>query len=315
MATSGSTDFNQTAIQVIEGAFSLAGVKAQEQGLQPAEIADGFAILNLMVKTWQNQGLHLWTKEEGIIFLRTGVTDYTLGVAGDESTNLDDFIGTELTGGASALATTLVVTSTAGMLALDNIGIELADGTRQWTTIVSVDSPTGLTITTGLTSGASIDGTVYTYTNELKRPLRVLGVRRGETGQETEIEVIPFDSRSHYFNQPNKTNQGTVVNYYYSPGIPNGRFYIWQTADNVNKFVRITFERPIEDFDNNSDDPDFPVEWTETIKYNLGYRVGLEYGINPGRLDRIKVVADEMLGQALGYDVDNLKLNVQPDFG
>ena len=102
MATSGSTDFNQTAIEVIEGAFSLAGVKAQEQGLQPAEIADGFAILNLMVKTWQNQGLHLWTKEEGIIFLRTGVTDYSLGVNGDESTNLDDFIGTELTAAAAA---------------------------------------------------------------------------------------------------------------------------------------------------------------------------------------------------------------------
>ncbi len=314
MATSGSTDFNQTAIQVIEGAFSLAGIKTQEQPLSGADTQDGFAILNLMVKTWQNQGLHLWTKEEGVLFLRPSVTDYKLGdVSGfDEACLNDDFIKTTLTTTASASATTLVVTSTTGMVALDNIGIQLDDGTRQWTTIVSVDSATGLTITTALTSIATSANTVFTYTNQMKRPLRILGVRRANTTDVTEIEVIPFGSRSQYFNQPNKTNTGTVVSYYYSPDLVNGRFYIWQTSSTVNNYLRITFERPIEDLDSNSNDPDFPIEWVETIKYNLASRIGLEYGINAAKLDRIKLEADTMLDKALGFDLDTLTLSVQP---
>jgi len=262
MATSNSTDFNQTAIDLIEGAYRLNGVLVEEQPLEPPLRAAGFSNLNLMVKNWQAQGLHLWTKQEGILFLQVGKTDYFLSQTGDEATTFDDFISTTLTTSAAALATTLVVTDTTGMLALDTIGIELDDGTRQWTTIVSVDSPTDLTITTALTSISASGNTIYTYTTQLKRPLRILGVRRGKTGEDTEIEVIPFESRSHYFNQNDKTSQGTVINYYYSPEIPSGRIYIWQTADNVREIVRSTYERPIEDFDDNNDDPDFPVEWT-----------------------------------------------------
>ena len=155
MATSDSTDFNQTAIQLIKGAFRLNGVLVQGQELLAEERADGFEALNLMIKTWQTQRLHLWAKEEGIIFLQAGKTDYFLGGTGDKATNLDEFVDTTLTASAAASATTLVVADTTTMVALDEIGIELDDGTRQWTTIVSVDSPTGLTITTALTRVAS----------------------------------------------------------------------------------------------------------------------------------------------------------------
>lgn len=314
MATSGSVDYNRTAIQIVNGAFRLIGVVSQEQPLQSAEREDGMEALNLMVKTWQNQGLHLWTKKEGILFLDVGKTDYYLGATGDEATNLDEFVSTTLTSAAIATDTVLTVSSTAGMTASDKIGVELDDGTRQWTTIVSVDSSTGLTITAALTGAAAASNTVYTYTTQINRPLRILGARRATIGETSEIEVRPFESRSHYFNQPDKTTQGTVINYYYSPELNNGRIYIWQTADNVRKVLKFTYERSLEDFDANNNDPDFPVEWVETIKYNLAARLGLEYGTSPERLDRIKFAADEMLQNALGYDTDPLYLSIQPDF-
>lgn len=315
MATSGSTDFNQTALEIVTGAFRLLGVLAQEQLLESPERADGFAALNLMVKGWQAQRLHLWTKEEGILFLQVGKTDYFLGVTGNQATRFDDFISTTLTATAAASATTLVVADTTGMVALDTIGIELDDGTRQWTTIVSVDSATGLTITTALTSAASSANTIYTYTTQIERPLRILGVRRGKTGEDTEVPVIPFKSRSEYFNQNDKTSQGTVINYYYSPVLPNGRMYIWQTADNIRDIIRFTYERPIEDFDSNSNDPDFPVEWTEVIKFNLAARLGLEYTTSPERYGRIVAQAEVLLDDVLGFDLDNLSLSFQPSIG
>src|SRR5690349_18697247 len=47
-----------------------------------------------------------------------------------------------------------ICTSSAGMTIADNIGIKLDDSTRQWTTIVSIDSATQITVTDALTSSA-----------------------------------------------------------------------------------------------------------------------------------------------------------------
>lgn len=313
MATSGSTDFIITAVQLVEEAYKLIGVKAQEQPLQAPELQDGFLALNLMVKNWQNQGLHLWTKTEGILFLIPSKTDYFLGETGDNATNLDDFVNDALTTSALITATTIEITDTSEMLAGDFIGIELDDGTRQWTTILTVDNATDLTLKTGLTAAAAIGNTVFTYTNALKRPLRILGVRRGTIGNTTEIEVRPFESRNQYFNQPNKSDQGTVVNYYYTPELINGRIYVWQTANTINDLLRFTFERPIEDFDVNSDDPDFPIEWSQPIIYNLGISLGIQYGRSSERMQAIKTLADDFLEKALGFDTDPLFLQIQPE--
>ena len=61
-----------TGRQVINAAFNKIGVKVAEQALQAQEFQDGKDALNLMMKSWQAQGLHLWSKEEGVLFLDVG---------------------------------------------------------------------------------------------------------------------------------------------------------------------------------------------------------------------------------------------------
>ena len=73
MALSGSVNFNMDAQALIDNAFSRIGVKKMEQPLIAAELQDGIDNLNLMMKAWQAQGLHLWSMEEGVLFLDTGV--------------------------------------------------------------------------------------------------------------------------------------------------------------------------------------------------------------------------------------------------
>ena len=75
MATSGSTGYTLTAGQIIDKAFSKIGVKTSEQALQAEEFQDGIDALNMMIKAWGARGLHLWTKEEAVIFLDVGKTD------------------------------------------------------------------------------------------------------------------------------------------------------------------------------------------------------------------------------------------------
>lgn len=313
MATSGSIDYTVTAIKVIEEAFSYAGVKEDEEPLTAAMRVNGFTTLNLMIKAWQSQRLHLWAKQEAVIFLDVNKSEYKLGVSGDEACNLDDFVSTSTTSEEALSSTVIEVTSTSGMLALDNVGIKLDDNTRHWTTIVSVDSSTQITIAIGLPSVSSAASSVFTFTNFIERPLRILGVRNAKYGSDNEFEIRQF-SRQEYFNQPNKLSNGSVVNYYYSPQLDQGGFYVWPTTSSVDDYVRITFERNLEDVDANSDNLDFPIEWAETVIFNLAARLSVKYDAPVSKQEKLSVLANSTLEALLGYDEEPSSLNIRPRF-
>ena len=313
MATSGSVAFTMDATQIINKAFGKIGVKVAEQALEAEEFQDGLDTLNLMIKSWAAQGLHLWTKQEGVLFLDPGKSNYNLGPSGDEASLADDFISTTTTTAQVATDVIIPVVSTTGMAVADFIGIELDDNTRHWTTILTVDSATQVTVNVALPSASKIGSTAFTYTTIIQRPQRILSYRRKTFAQDNEIPVISW-SRQEYFNQVNKSSQGTVVNCYYSPQLTDGRVYVWQTASNVNDLLLFTFERQIEDILIGDDTLDFPVEWLEAIIYNVAARLGDDYDANPMKMQSINAKAIAFLDDILGWDEEMESLNLQPDF-
>lgn len=313
MPTSGNVSFTMTARQVINKAFGKIGVKVAEQPLEDEEFQDGMDSLNLMIKSWGAQGLHLWSKDEGVLFLDVGKTDFNLGPAGDEACQLDDFIGTTTTSAKVATDTVIDLTDTTGMVVGDNIGIELDDNTRHWTTILTVDSSVQVTLVTGIVSGSKSGSTAFTFTNLVQRPNRVLSCRRKTFNNDNEIPVLTW-SREQYFNQVNKTSSGTVVNCYYSPQLNDGRMYVWQTASSVNDFLRFTFERPLQDITVGEDNLDFPAEWLEAIIYGIAFRLADDYNVPFAKADRIGQKANNFLEDLLGWDEEMGSLNLQPDF-
>lgn len=313
MTTSGKTTFSMTANQIVTKAFSKIGVKIAEQDLQPHEYQDGQDALNLMIKSWGAQGLHLWSKDEGILFLDVGKADYLLGSTGDEACQFDDFVGTTTTTDQILNDDVIPVTSTTGMAVGDNAGVQMDDKTRFWSTIKSIDSATQITINTTLPSAATTGSTVFTFTTLAERPKRILSYRRKTFGNDNEVPVISW-SRDEYFNQVNKTSQGTVVNCYYSPQLTNGRLYVWQTVSNVNDFVRYTYERPLEAITAGTETLDFPEEWQEAIIYNLASRIADDYDTPPIKLQSVNGKAAQFLDDLLGWDEEMESLNLQPDF-
>jgi len=264
MATSGSINFTMTAADIINRAFSLCGLKQESIPLEAQKLQTGIEHLNMLIKSQSANGIQLWTKTEAVLFLDAGKESYLLGANGDKSCREDDFIATELTADAAATATVLTVSSTTGMAASDNIGIELDDGTRQWTTIVSVDSSTQLTITAGLTSVASTSNSIFTYTTLLERPLEILQARRKKYGEDSEIEIYLI-SRERYFNQSDKSTEGVVTQAYYSPQLDDGILYVWGTSDSVKRYLTFTFKRTLQDIDSSTNNLDFPQEWLEAL--------------------------------------------------
>lgn len=312
MTTSGTVSFNLTVAQIINKTFSKMGVKIAEQDIQADEFQDGLDSLNMMIKSWAAQGLHLWSKDEGILFLDAGKTDFNLGPSGDEACQFDDFISTTCRLGEIALSTTIAVNSTVGMADLDNIGIQLDDNTRHWTTIVSFTA-TSITIATGIPSSSAIGNSIFTFTNLVERPNRILSYRRKTFADDNEIPVITW-SRDEYFNQVNKNSQGTVVNCYYSPQLTDGRLYVWQTASSVNDLLRFTFERQLQDVTIGTETIDFPPEWLEAVIYNLAARLSDDYSVPIAKQQFIEQKAEQFLDDLLGWDEEMTSLNLQPDF-
>lgn len=305
-----------TARDIVNAALRLIGEIDANQSVNAPDTQDTLQALNYMIKGWQNQGLHLWTKTEGVLFLDKGKTDYLLGPSGDEATNSDDLITTAMSVAGIATDTTINIDLSAGMAIGDIIGVRLDDGTRQWTTILTI--PDGLSVTIpapGLTGATAIDNSVFTYTNQLDRPVRLLQLRRDKLGTtEEEIEAEQW-SREEYFAQPDKISEGTINNWYYSPQLVDGRLYIWQTANDVDQVARFTYERPIEITLDTSENPDFPAEWFRTLKYNLAADIAPEYRVPQDRLDRIELKADELLEGSLGFDFEPDSISMQPWIG
>jgi len=302
-----------TAIDIINGALRLIQQVDANQTTPPAEAQDTLEALNQLLKSYQNQGLHLWGETEGILFLDVSKQSYLLGPSGDEACNVDDFINTELSVAGVALDTTLNLDSSTGMAVGDNIGVLLDDGTRQWTTIATIPGSTSVTITAALTGVAAIDNSVFTFTIFLPRPVRILQLRRNKIGDTNELESNSW-SRQEYFAQPNKSSQGDLVNWYYSPQLTNGKLYVWQTASDADRVARITYERPFDIYDDLTDTVTLPSEWFRTLKYNLAVDVAPEYSVDPALLDRITVKANQLLEDSLGFDQEMDALQMQPDF-
>jgi hypothetical protein len=263
-------DHSVNAAQIIEDAYLLCGGKDEDEPLTGSQTTTALRSLNNMMKAWQADGFHVWKRQEIIVFLNKEQQSYELGNI-DQFCIEDDFVYSTLSADVSAAATTLPVVSSAGMADNDQIGIELSDGTRFWTTISGITSTTSIRIATGLSGAASSAGTVFTYTTQPERPLRPLHARRAPyNGSDVPIDIEPLNE---YFDTPNKSSSGTVNFVSWKATRGSSTLYVWQTANSVRNVVKLTVESPIADFDTVAENPDFPVEWSEAITYNLAMRM------------------------------------------
>lgn len=296
MATSGSTDFNRTRNELLTGALRLIGKSGRGKTASAADIDDASEALEMMVKAWQASGIHLWKMKQATLFVDKGTASYSF--PGGNCTH--SFVETTMKVAGVATDSTIDVNSISGMTAGDFIGIELDDGTVQWTTINGAPSGDTVTLTAALTGASAISNVVYAYTTKIVRPLRVIEARRKDTS-DVQIDVV---SRNEYFDLPNKTDNGSINQVYYDPQLTTGKFYIWPTGNTATDKVEIDLMLPIEDFDSSNINPDFPQEWLLALKWNLASLLGPEYGLDLNRQLYIDSRAKEFLTNVSGFDAE-----------
>ncbi len=309
MTTSGSYDFTQNRNQIISDALVTLGVYRPGATISTNDYNVCSNWLNKIAKAWDRKGIHMWTQVEGTLFLRVGVNTYTLSSSSTDQAG-DNCIETTLSSDSSG--TSLTVTSTTGMTALDHVGIVLDDGTLQWTTIVSVDSSTGLTITASLNSSATSGNNVFTFTSQSTFPVSVSSCRfRESSGTDRPVKML---GRDEFMNIPTKTAEGKINQAcYVCDGTDSGRMYVWPTPDSTSDRLRYSYTRRIQDFDQSTDNADLPEEWLEPLTLNLMAKVSGIYGKDTQERQLLAQDAAISLQEMQLFDLDSGSVRLVPN--
>ena len=274
MSTSGSYSFSLTGTEIITEALELLGVVGVGNPMSSEDQATCLRTLEMMIKAWQAEGIAMWTTREASLFFSYRGASYSIGPTGDHCSTAG--YKTEVATAAASGASTITVDSDDDITDGDYIGIELDDGTVQWTTVNGTPSSDVVTLTASLTDTVAIDNHVYNYTSKIQRPLEIIEVRRiSSDGTDVPLEII---SRDEYMRLSDKDSYGAVNQVYYDPLLTNGKMYVWPTPNDVKEYLKFSCRIPIEDFDSASNDPDFPQEWLMALSWNLAAYVSPKFG-------------------------------------
>jgi hypothetical protein len=310
MAVSGSKDYSITRANIIEAALRKIGEYDAGEAVPGDETAAADSALNLMVKAWVVRGADIWLRDEITLFLQKDTQVYALGTAHATRTIAAE---TTLSAAATSGATSLSVADSTGMTAADNLGVKLDDNSIHWDTIVSVDSTTAITITTGLASAAASGKKVYAYTTKAGRPTKIVyAFRRDRNDIDNEVAII---GQKEYLRQSNKGSSGPPVEIWYQPTLTTGSLHVWPVVPGANwdKLI-LTAQYYPDDFDAASDNPEFPIEWGQALVYGLADKLASEYGVPLNERKMLKAEAEFELQEALAYDSENASVIFSMDY-
>jgi hypothetical protein len=302
MAVSGSKDFAITRADIIGAALRKIGVFDEADDVSGEATTTASLALNMLVKEWVADGADIFLRTESTLFLQPDTNTYTLST--DHIT--DSYVETTLSAAEASGQTVISVTSSTGMTAADNVGIKMDDNTIHWTTIASVDSSTQITIDTATDDDAASGNKVYAYTTKSDRPQKILYAFRSDiNGFDTEITII---GENEYRSQSNKTSDGPPVEIWYNPqgNQTTGKLHVWPDngGKNWDKIVLIA-QHLADDFDIGSNNPDFPIEWSNALTWGLAAEIGSEYGLPPQEISYLEAKARYKLDKMLDYDTEN----------
>jgi|TARA_R110000787_G_scaffold108942_1_gene217370 hypothetical protein len=314
MATSGNYTLTYNTNQIIEEAFDLIQIGQDGDSVSGDMYNRGRNSLNILLKKWEQQGIHLWTMKTGFLFLNKGQNQYNFGTA-----NLANVYSETTTDATESIGQTIIAvtaTSITGadgtirtMTANDIIGIVTDDNDMHWSTVDSIIAGVSVTLDDALTVAAGSGSEVFWYTPSSFAPVvRMLSIRRKDT-TDYEIPII-LSSKEDYETLPNKAQEGTVIQCYYERSEQNGVLYTWNAPSSSKTVLSFSYERKIEIQSTTTNTFDLPEYWYDALCFNLANILKFKYGCSPLLWAEIKQEATDSLNGALAFDVSLAPIQV-----
>lgn len=115
----------------------------------------------------------------------------------------------------------------------------------------------------------------------IAKPLKVFQAWTHDSSSNIDIPMRVI-TRQEYNTLGNKGTIGQPVQIFYEPLVDSGVMHVFPTPDAysaANRTLTFVYQRPFEDFDVSTDNPDFPQEWYDAVTYGLATRLAPEYGV------------------------------------
>lgn len=292
MPTSGSWSFTITRDEIIREAMLNVGAIGEAEVPTAQEVTDCARKLNALCKQWMGTqdfapGLKMWSRQRADLFLSSSKGIYALGPSGDNwaagvtALTGQNYGQTQLAANAAAAATTINVGTGTGKIANftagDFVVFQLNSGDIYSTTVSTVNSGAGtFTIpASGLPSAANLGNYVWNYTTKGQRPEAIVTcILRDITNADTPLdpmtvqdyEVLPTKTMASFLSDP--------AAYYYEAQLTNGQLYLdIAGAQDVTKHLHMVYVRPVMDFVNPGDNPEYPQQWYRALCWGLSREI------------------------------------------
>ena len=302
MTSTNSYDFSITRDNIIDMAYQYIGVIEDGDTSSTNQYTEAARLLNMIVKNRAAMGMPTWALKRGYILPFSGASSIAT-----DSHVVTAYDTTTLSADSAASDTTLTVTSITGFSNGDQLGIELNDGSIDWTTINGAPSGTTITATTGVTSAASSGNRIYGYTassERVQKPLRIIDANRLVVSDDLSVPIKLY-SQPDYFALTNRTNEGQPLGIYYNwastsmTNLDNGSIFIYPRMENGDTIIEFTYHRQFQDFDATGDNPDFPQAFYLPLMVELAAFLGPKNGVSLEERKAIFIEAEIVFNRAL----------------
>lgn len=293
MALSGTWSFTVVRDDIIREAMLDIGAIGEAEVPTAQEVTDCARKLNMLVKQWMSSqdmspGLKMWERQRGDLFLVSNRGQYQLGPTGDNCAASVTNGGVGQTYGQTTLTTTVAAATTVLPVAAvtqlnlgDFIGI-IVGSDIYWTTILSIGATTVTIPGPGLPGQGNIGAYVFNYTTKIQRPLAIVTcLLRDIYNSDTPMNVMTLQDYEILPTKTMTTFQADPTAYYYesqfATGTSNqgaGQLYLdIGGAQDVSKHLHLVFMRPIMDFNNPGDNPEYPQQWYRPLCWGLAREI------------------------------------------
>lgn len=296
MTLSGTWSFTVTATDIVREAMLNIGAIGEAEVPTAQEYTDCLRKLNMLTKQWQGTqdfapGLKMWTRQRCDLFLGFTKYQYQLGPTGDNwaagvtGGGLgQNYAQTQLSANAALGATAIVVAQATQINVGDYIGIQSSNSDIFWTTAMAVNSGTlTITLASALTSAANANAYVWNYTTKGQRPLQIVTcLLRDIYNNDTPLNSMTLQDYEILPSKTQPTFQADPTAYYYESQFVNGtsavngngQLYIDVGGEqDVTKHLHIVWLRPVMDFNNPGDNPEYPQQWYRPLCWGLAREI------------------------------------------
>jgi hypothetical protein len=300
--TTGTTAFNMDFTEIAEEAWERAG-REMRTGY---DLKTARRSMNLMTIEWANRGLNMWTIEQGVIDITSGLNTYSLPL--DTIDLLDHVIRTGAGQQYNQSDLTCTRISVSDYATIPN---KLSPGRPLQVWVQRLSGNTNLysgTLSTAITT------TSTSITLSTTDGLAGSGyIQLGAGGEFVYYNYIDGNTLSNCFRGQNNStataySAGTAI---YVPQLP--AITLWPTPDNAQTYQFVYYRmRRVQDAGKGTTIADMNFRFLPCLVAGLAYHIAMKVPEMQIRLEMLKAAYDEQFNLAAGEDREKAALRFVP---